>query len=106
MAKYVMVVQSNAKPGQDDEYNHWYDTQHFHDICAIPGVTGGRRLEMALTAMGEPGQPYLALYEIEADDPAAVLAEMGQRGADGRMPLSDSLDAASAIMWFYKQREM
>ena len=29
MGKYVMVVQSQAKPGRDDEYNQWYDSVHF-----------------------------------------------------------------------------
>jgi len=102
MAKYVMVVQSNAKPGRDADYNEWYDTIHFADICAIPGITGGRRFEHAMTAIGAPGQPYLSIFEIEADDPAQIMAEMGQRGADGRMRVSDALDPQSTAMWFYK----
>ncbi len=106
MPRYVMVVQSNAMPGRDDDYNEWYDTIHFADICAIPGVTGGRRFEHALTAMGTPGQPYLSIFEIETDDPAAILAEMHQRGADGRMRLSDALDPGSTAMWFYRQHDI
>lgn len=102
MGKYVMVVQSQALEGRDDDYNAWYDGQHFQDICAIPGVTGGRRLEATPVIMGEPGLRYLALYEIEADDPGAFMAEMGARGADGRMPVSDALDHAGVRLWIYK----
>jgi hypothetical protein len=106
MAKYVMVVQSQAQPGRDDEYNAWYDQVHFHDILALPGVTSGRRFEHAMTAMGRPGAPYLAIYEVETDDPAQVLAELGKRSADGTMQMTDSIDAPASVMWFYKEHQL
>ena len=102
MAKYSMVVQSKALDGKDAEYNEWYDNQHFGDICAIPGVTGGRRLEHAMTLSGEPGHKYLAIYDIETDDIGALMAEMGRRGAEGLMPISDALDAPASVLWVYK----
>jgi hypothetical protein len=102
MAKYHMVVQSRAQPGRDDDYNTWYDNQHFGDICAIPGVTGGRRLEHAMTLSGEPGLNYLAIYDIETDDIGATMAEMGRRGAEGLMPISDALDGPASVLWVYK----
>ena len=102
MAKYSMVVQSQAQPGRDDDYNAWYDGQHFGDICAIPGVTGGRRLEQVMTVAGEPGLKYLAIYDIETDDMGGVMAEMGRRGAEGLMPISDALDAPASQLWIYK----
>lgn len=105
MGKYMLVVQSQAKPGRDADYNEWYDNRHFADICAIPGVTGGRRLEATPLLMGEPGLRYLALYDIETDDPAAFMAEMGRRGAEGLMPVSDALDQASVRLWIYQVSE-
>jgi hypothetical protein len=102
MAKYSMVVQSKALDGKDAEYNEWYDKQHFGDICAIPGVTGGRRLEQVMTVAGEPGLKYLAIYDIETDDIGALMAEMGRRGAEGLMPISDALDAPASQLWIYK----
>jgi len=106
MGKYVMVVQSNALEGQDGAYNDWYDGIHFQDICDIPGVKSGRRFEATPIAMGPPGQPYLSIFEIETDDPSAVMAELGQRAADGRMRQSEALDPNSLSLWFYQQREM
>ncbi len=105
MAKYVMVVQSQAKPGRDDDYNKWYDTAHIHDICAIPGVKSGKRYDLAVAPMGPPGLKYLAIYEVETDDPTKVLAEMGKRGAEGKMSMSDALDAHASVMWFYKAHD-
>ena len=102
MAKYSMVVQSKAVDGKDAEYNEWYDNQHFGDICAIPGVTGGRRLEQVMTVAGEPGLKYLAIYDIETDDIGGVMAEMGRRGAEGLMPISDALDGPASQLWIYK----
>lgn len=102
MGKYVMVVQSQAKDGRDDEYNDWYGTVHIKDICAVPGVKSGRRFKSTPVAMGAPGLKYLAIYEIEADDPMAVMAEMGKRASEGKMQTSDALDAPASVLWFYK----
>ena len=104
MAKYVMVVQSKAVEGRDDDYNEWYDTAHLADICALPGVKSGRRFDFDSAMMGAPGQPYLALYEIEIDDISTVVAEMGKRSMDGTMRMTDSLDAPASVLWFYKER--
>jgi hypothetical protein len=102
MGKYVMVVQSRAKEGRDAEYNKWYDTTHLAQICAIPGVKSGRRFEATPISVGAPGLKYLAIYEIETDDPTSVMAEMGKRSAEGKMTPTDSLDAPAAVLWIYK----
>lgn len=103
MAKYVMVVQSKALPGKDDEFNDWYDTTHINEICAIPGVQSCRRFDFAMSMMGGDGQPYLAIYEIETDDFQGLVAEFGKRA--GEMSQSDALDAPASVLWFYKQRD-
>lgn len=107
MGRFIMVAQSAARPGQDEAYNRWYDEYHFPEICALPGVTGGRRFDAALMAMGAPGQPYLATYEIESDDIGAFMAELSRRMASGEMtPTPEALDPDSAVIWFYEQREI
>ena len=103
MDKYVMIVQSRAVPGREEEYARWYDTVHIQDICAVPGVKSGQRYEATPFTVGAPGAPVLTIYELECDDPTSVLKEIGRRSADGTMRRSDALDPASATMWFYKQ---
>ena len=103
MAKYLMVVPSSAKAGRDDDYNSWYDSTHLADICSLPGVTSGRRYDAQPdVSLAPPPARYLAIYEIETDDVAAVLAEMGRRAAGGEMSMSDALDIESAKIWIYK----
>ena len=106
MGKYVMVVQSQAKPGRDDDYNHWYDTIHFGDVCDIPGVQSGRRFDATPIMLGGPGLRYLSIYEIETDDPNSIMAEWGTRGASGLCRRSAALDAESAVLWIYEQRAL
>ena len=101
MGKYVMIVQSRAKPGREEEYNRWYDTQHIPDLCSVPGVKSGRRYEATPISIGAPGLPILTIYELDADNPASVLAEIGKRSADGTIRRTDTLDAEASIMWFY-----
>ena len=105
MAKFVMVVQSQAKPGREEEYHRWYDREHLPDILAIPGVVAGRRFDATPVMIGEPGLACLAIFEIEADDPAEVMAEMGRRASAGAMSVTDSLDAAATRLWFYREHE-
>lgn len=104
MARYIMVVPSNALPGRDDDYNAWYEGVHIADVCAIPGVISGHRYEADPASPVTPDGRYLAIYEIEAEDPAAVLAELMRRVQSGEISLSDSVDVASARMMLFKAR--
>lgn len=103
MGKYLMVVTSSAKPGREDDYNAWYDGTHLAEICSLPGVTSGRRYDaIAATPHPQP-TPYMAIYEIEAEDPTSVLAEMMRRSQAGEMSMNDALDTESAKIWMYEQ---
>lgn len=105
MGKYLMLVQSRPKPGRDDEYNAWYDGEHYADICAIPGIKGGRRLESTPVGLGGEMLPYLALFEVETEDPASIVAELGKRAKSGVMRVSDALDASATALRFFALRE-
>ncbi|MEJ5976000.1 hypothetical protein WG901_05100 [Novosphingobium sp. PS1R-30] len=103
MGKFLMVVTSSAREGRDADFNAWYDGTHLNEICALPGVTAGRRFDaIPVTPHPQPA-PYLAIYEIEAEDPASVLAEMMRRSEAGEMSMSDAVDAENAKIWMYRQ---
>ncbi len=104
MAKYMLVVPSAALPGRDDEYNTWYDNEHLGDVCAIPGIIAGKRYDALPSSPMTPPAPYLAIYEIEAEDPNAAIAEIQRRAGAGEMKISPALDVTSAPMWLYKAR--
>lgn len=104
MAKYLLVVPSQARPGRDDEYNHWYDTNHLRDVCAIPGVVSGRRFEADPRSPARPEADYLALYEIDADDPTKIFEELRRRAQSGEMSLADAIDPSSAKLLLFRAR--
>ncbi|HEX7743126.1 MAG TPA: hypothetical protein VF489_01715 [Sphingobium sp.] len=102
MGKYLLAVPSAAQPGRDDEYNLWYDTDHLRDLLSIPGVVSGKRFKAEATSPNPPPQPYLALYELELDDPSTFFNEMGRRAQSGEMKITTALDASSAQLWLYR----
>lgn len=63
------VVKCNlCDPNAAPEFNDWYNRQHAPRYIAQPGFRRGWRLERFDQAgqRGEPGQRYLAVYEIES----------------------------------------
>jgi len=106
MGRHVMVVYTNPVEGEEDEYNKWYDETHLPDVVAVPGVVSGRRLQLAEVAgVGEGAtHKYLAFYEIDGD-PAAVMAEIGARVANGQMFLSSAADLAGSSLSIFTYRD-
>jgi hypothetical protein len=99
MAKYQWIVFSEALPGRDEDYNRWYENQHFPDILRVPGVLSGQRFRVEPNTPG--GQPrYVAIYEVETDDTAAFMAAMVARAGTADMPLTDSINSAAVQMTF------
>jgi hypothetical protein len=81
-----MIVQSApADPAREDEFNRWYSEIHLPEIRAVPGFVAARRYRVHTPgAVEDPsGQPYLAIYEIEADDLTAPLAQLRARAGAG-----------------------
>ena len=91
MPKGVMIVQSRpVSADREDEYNEWYSGVHIPEILAIPGFTGARRYKV----IGGDGPVYVAVYDIDADDIAAPVKELGARSAAGQHTMSDVLALA------------
>ncbi len=92
MAKYTFVVLTNSVEGKDAEFNDWYTNRHLADVLDIPGMVAAQRFK----SVGPPfegGQSwqYFSSYEMETDDPMAVLAELRLRAGTDQMKTSDAL---------------
>ena len=47
--------------------------------------------------------PYLAIYEVEADDLEAAQASIGKAAANGELTMSDVIDPGASKMTLYEQ---
>ncbi len=100
MAKGVMIVMSQAIPGQEDEFNDWYDSKHIPELLAVPGVTSAQRFVALPSARGQlPPQGYLAVYELDGDIDE-IMGHM-RAGAPGRTA-PEGLDVAAATNYVYR----
>jgi hypothetical protein len=98
--RFVFVVQTEPAPGRDREYNQWYDEIHLKDVCAFPGFVGARRFRLV---EGDAKTRYLALYELETDDPRRDLAALTAAAGTDRMRMTDALDLPKATTALFEQ---
>jgi hypothetical protein len=84
MAKYRLILMSEALPGQEEAYTKWSNDQHLPDIMRIPGVVGATRLQLHNSEPDAPGR-FMAIFDCEK--PAAeIMAEMKRRNGTPEMP--------------------
>jgi len=98
MGRFVLIAQHNARSGQDQEFNRWYDT-HVADVLRCPGFISAERFELGL---GESSNyRYPTIYQIETDDLEVAKAAMRSRIGSSEMRISDSVDRerTSSVYW-------
>jgi hypothetical protein len=103
MGNYTLVVFTNPVEGREDDYNEWYDNQHLGDVIAAAGFDRAERLR--LTDIGTPSvaqHRYLALYQVETDEPESVFKGLIAAAGTDAMPMSDAIDLTSASMGLFE----
>ncbi|MFC4001885.1 hypothetical protein ACFS2C_14205 [Prauserella oleivorans] len=87
MPKGIVYVETRpSSPEREAEFNEWYDQVHLPEVCALPGFLAGRRF----APLGDGG-PYIAVYEVEADDLNDVVAGLFRALQEGKLNMSDAL---------------
>ncbi|MGV9408760.1 hypothetical protein ACWDOP_02505 [Nocardia sp. NPDC003693] len=94
-----MHVTSTPYPDRVDEFDHWYSSVHVPDMLAVPVVKSCRRFRLV---SAEGPVRFLAVYEFDRHDPAALLAELVARSADGRMRPGSASDPTAALVEFWE----
>jgi hypothetical protein len=66
---WFMVRLDFTEPSKEAEFGAWYE-RHLQELAALPGFIRAYRLQVEPTpnARGEPGQTYVAMYELESMD--------------------------------------
>jgi hypothetical protein len=96
-----MLVFSEPFEGRDAEFNEWYTGRHLDDLCALPGFTSAQRFVLHSVSMGTSLNKYLAIYDMETDDPDWVIENMFAARDTPAMPIDPSfnLDATSVMLY-------
>lgn len=103
MGTHRLIVFTEPRPGQEAEYNKWYEEVHLKEVLETEGFVAAQRFEIAPSQIGEMGENapsrFLAIYEIEAENIDVALEKLNS--SSGSMNMSDALDldSASAIAY-------
>src|ERR1700744_3319196 len=94
MATYLYLLLVNPKPGREQEWDDWHTHRHVVDILKVPVFVSCKRFRAAPQQRNDQAArwQFLALYEMETDDPNAVFEEVGRQIASGAMAMSDASD--------------
>ncbi len=102
MARFVFVGLANAVPGREQEYEDWYANEHLPSLMQCQGVKSVRRFKPASAQVVPATHSYqhLAIFEVEAEDPATFTNDLLSRAKSGQMPSSDATAPGSfAFLW-------
>lgn len=102
MARYTYAVLSTGAAGREEEFRTWYKEQHLNDVARMPGVVSARLLFphfQVSDGMGVPQFSALALYELESEEPQAMIDAMFAKAGTDEMPLTDAMDMTGLLQF-------
>lgn len=107
MPHVIDLVQTNPKPGREEEFEAWYRDRHVYDLLKVPGIlsaqryrwTGNRREEgEGYEGMPEPFK-HIVIYETEGD-PKDILKDIERLRNAGEIPWTDALDPVFSAFFY------
>lgn len=103
MAKFKMIALTTPVPGKEEAFHDWYQNVHLPELCGIAGLTGGQRYKLVTRLMGSDDNQWLAIYDIECDDPMTFLGAMGEAATSGKLTQSDASDMGTTYTAFFSE---
>jgi hypothetical protein len=100
MATCYQFALSNPVPGQEEEFNRWYGSEHLSHGVLTPGILAGQRFHRVGGPWPSGNHDYLTIWEM--DDPAYALAQLAKARGTDTMPISPSVDMTTVqppTMW-------
>ena len=103
MAKYKMIALTTPVPGKEAEYHEWYQKTHLPQLTGFNGIDSAQRFKLSAKLMGSDNNQYLAIYDIETDDPMALLGAIGEASASGKLTQSDASDMGTTYTALFQE---
>lgn len=100
MARFHYVILSQAVPGREAEFDSWYDDTHLADVVRVDGVVSARRFNIETAIVTEFDAPQwrsVAIYEIESDDPVAVMDAIADAAKTPAMLVSTAFSRSGMV---------
>lgn len=100
MARYEYVILGRGKEGRDQEFRDWYDANHLDDVARVEGVVSARRLNISYQKVYDievPQYTSLTIYELETDDPVALVAKLAAMAGSDEMPMTDAIEKSGML---------
>lgn len=99
--KHLVVVLTEPIAGREAEYNDYYENLHLDEVLATTDWTSAQRFKLTDQQGMKCPLPYLAIYEVEAEDASQVLPNLN--ATRGERVQSDALDKRSAGVWVFSE---
>jgi hypothetical protein len=103
VAKFKMIALTTPVPGKEAEYHEWYQKTHFPQLTAFDGIDSAQRYKLTAKLMGSDTNQYLAIYDIETDDPMALMGAIGEASAAGKLTQTDASDMGTTYTALFEE---
>lgn len=92
MAKFKLIALASPVAGKEEEFHDWYQNKHLPQIIGLPGGVGAQRYKLVAKLMGSDENEWLAIYDIECDDPMEFIGGMVQANQEGKLDQTEAND--------------
>jgi len=99
--KHLVLVLSNPIKGQEEEFNRWYEGLHLDEVLATTNWKSAQRFVLKDQLWNKSAHNYLAMYEVEADDPKDVLRQLNATRTERQQ--STSIDIDKTAVWVFSE---
>lgn len=99
--KHLCVVLTEPTQGKAAEFDDYYENVHLDEVLATTGWQSAQRFRLTDQIGQECPLPFLALYEVEADNPKDVIRQMNETRAQRQQ--SDALNRKTAAVWVFSE---
>jgi hypothetical protein len=103
MRKFKLIALTTPVAGKEKEFHAWYQDRHLPQLVAFPGMKGAQRYKLTQKLMGSDSNPWLAIYDLETDDPVAFLGAVGAAAAAGKLTQTDASDLATTYTALFEE---
>lgn len=99
--KNIVLVLTEPASGKEAEFNRYYEHLHLDEVLATTGWDTARRFKLLDEAGSKCPLQYLALYEVDTDEPEDIINRLNETRSERQQ--SDALNRQTAGVWVFSE---